>query len=108
MDVRLAVADMLTARGHTVYQAEDGEQALAKVEHRPIDLALLDYAMPGMNGAEVAKAALQIRPGLKLLFLSGFADSEAMDRAVHGRARVLKKPIGAAELAAAIDEMLKV
>ena len=67
---------------------------------------LLDYAMPGMNGAQLAANVLDCMPDLKLLFLTGFADSEAIDAAVDGRARILKKPVSAAALAAAIEELM--
>ena len=46
------------------------------------------------------------RPDLKLLFLTGYADSEAIDRAVRGRARILKKPVSASSLAATIDSVI--
>ncbi len=105
-EVRETLADLLEAHGHQCFQANSGEQALAKLKLRPIDLALLDFAMPELNGAEVAKRALELRPNLKLLFLTGYADSAAIDRAVDGRAKVLRKPVSSAELAAAIEEML--
>jgi signal transduction histidine kinase len=104
--VRSAVADMLRARGHRVTAVGDGPQALLQLEQSAVELLLLDFAMPGMNGAEVASRALELRPDLRMLFLSGFADSEAIDRAVSGRARVLRKPISAADLAEAIDAMM--
>jgi CheY-like chemotaxis protein/two-component sensor histidine kinase len=107
VEVRTTLADMLEAHGHTVYQAEDGVQALTKLERRPIELMLLDFAMPGMNGAEVAERALELRPDVKLLFITGYFDSDAVDRAVEGRAKVLKKPVSAADLASAIEDMLR-
>ena len=105
-EVRSTVADLLEAHGHTVYQAADGAQALTKLELRPIDIALLDFAMPGMNGAEVAERALELRPDLKLLFITGFAESGALDRVLDGKVTVLKKPVSAADLARAIEDML--
>jgi signal transduction histidine kinase/CheY-like chemotaxis protein len=105
-EVRSAVADMLRARGHRVTEASNGPQALLELERSDVSLLVLDFAMPGMNGAEVAAQALELKPEVKLLFLSGYADSEAIDRAVDGRARVLRKPVGAAVLYAAIEAML--
>ncbi|GLR47560.1 response regulator [Sphingomonas astaxanthinifaciens] len=104
--VRSTVADMLRSRGHSVIEVSDGPQALLQLERSAVDVMLLDFAMPGMNGAEVASHALGLRPGLRLLFLSGFSDSEAIDRAVKGRARVLRKPITADELARAVNELI--
>ncbi|GAA4009398.1 hypothetical protein GCM10022280_02810 [Sphingomonas swuensis] len=105
-EVRSAVADMLVARGHRVTAAENGAHALLELEREEIGVMLLDFAMPGMNGAEVAARAIELRPGVRLLFLSGYADSQAIDAAVDGRAQVLRKPIGAAALFAAIEDML--
>jgi signal transduction histidine kinase len=106
LEVRRAVADMLRGSGHRVTEAENGPQALLMLERSAPDLMLLDYAMPGMNGAQLAANVLDRRPDLKLLFLTGFADSAAIDEAVDGRARILKKPVSAAALAAAIEELL--
>ena len=105
-EVRQAITDILRRDGHRVTEAENGPQALLELERSCPDLMLLDYAMPGMNGAQLAAAALDQRPELKLLFLTGFSDSAAIDEAVDGRARIVKKPISAAALAAAIEEVL--
>jgi signal transduction histidine kinase len=105
-EVRSALADMLRSHGHRVTEAANGPQALLELERSDIRLMLLDFAMPGMNGAELAAQALDLEPKVKLLFLTGFSDSEAIDKAVDGRARVLKKPATAATLFAAVEEML--
>jgi CheY-like chemotaxis protein/anti-sigma regulatory factor (Ser/Thr protein kinase) len=105
-EVRQTIADMLRGSGHRVIEAENGPQALLELERSTPALMLLDYAMPGMNGAQIAARALEQKPDLKLLFLTGFADSAAIDEAVEGRARILKKPVGAASLSAAIEELL--
>ncbi len=105
-EVRAALADMLRARGHRVTEASNGSHALLELERTPIELMLLDFAMPGMNGAELAAEALALRPDLKLVFVTGYADSEAIDRAVAGRAQVLKKPVGAGDLFGAIEALL--
>ncbi|GAA3999491.1 response regulator [Sphingomonas humi] len=105
-EVRQAVADMLRADGHHVRESENGPQALLELERSPPDLMLLDFAMPGMNGAQLAAQALDRKPDLKLLFLTGYADSEAIDQAVDGSAQILKKPVSAGSLAAAIEKLL--
>jgi CheY-like chemotaxis protein len=105
-EVRSTLADMLRDHGHEVTEAGNGPEALLELERSDIGFMLLDFAMPGMNGAEVASQALELRPNVKLLFLTGYADSDAIDRAVDGRARLLKKPVGASELFGTIEEML--
>jgi len=105
-EVRSALADMLRARGHRVIEAENGTHALLELERSDVELMLLDFAMPGMNGAEVAAEALNLRPELRLVFVTGYADSEAIDRAVAGRVHVLKKPVTANELFTVIEQHL--
>lgn len=56
------------------------------------DILLVDFAMPGMNGAEVARRALQMKPGLRVAFASGRADADAIYQAVGGNAVLLRKP----------------
>jgi CheY-like chemotaxis protein len=106
VQVRSTLADVLESQGHRVVQANSGSEALALLESEGADLMLLDFAMPGLNGAQVAEQAQKRWPQLKLVFITGFADSAAIDQAVAGRARVLKKPVSSAELASAISEML--
>jgi signal transduction histidine kinase len=105
-EVRQTIADMLRKEGHRVIEAENGPQALLELERSTPALMLLDFAMPGMNGAQLAANALDRNPELKLLFLTGYADSAAIDQAVEGRAQVLRKPVSAAALANAIDKLL--
>ncbi|WP_205481437.1 response regulator [Sphingomonas arenae] len=105
-EVREALADLLAADGHACVEARGAAEALDAISRQSFDLLLLDYAMPEMNGAELASQARKLRPDMKLLFITGFADSAAIDRAVGGNARVLKKPVTSAQLAAAVREML--
>ena len=64
-------------------------------------LMIIDFAMPGTNGAEVVKAARTAQPGLPILFVSGYADPAALEAAM-GSAPFLKKPFRPAELASAV------
>lgn len=105
-EVREALADLLVSDGHACEQVRSAAEALEAFERKTFDLLLLDFAMPGMNGAELAFEARKLRPEVKLLFITGFADSEAIDRAVGGNARVLKKPVSSAQLAEAVRSLL--
>ena len=62
--------------------------------------------MPGLNGAEVAREARKTHPKLPVLFISGYADTDALDKAV-GDAPVLRKPFKAADLAEAVGGLLE-
>lgn len=73
--IAMSSVDMLEDLGHKVIEANSGEQALKALnEHRSIDLMITDFSMPGMNGAELAKAAREIRPDLPILVATGYAD----------------------------------
>ena len=69
------------------------------------DLLIVDFAMPGMNGADVVTAARQQHSAVRVLFLSGFADTDALEGAVGG-APLLRKPFRPIELAAAVRSAL--
>jgi CheY-like chemotaxis protein len=66
---------------------------------------IIDFAMPGSNGVEVVKMARTIQPSLPILFVSGYADSAALE-AVMGSTPFLRKPFRPAELATAVRSAL--
>ena len=76
--VRDVAVAMIEDMGYIVLDAPDGEKALEIIKQRDdIDLLLSDVVMPGMNGPELAAAALEIRPELKVLFASGYTQGTA-------------------------------
>ncbi|HWF76003.1 MAG TPA: response regulator [Caulobacteraceae bacterium] len=102
--VRDTTAHMLRELGFTVIQVGSGGGALEILDsERRIDLMLVDFAMPGMNGAEVARAAAAKRPGLPILFVTGYADISAMTNVGH---QVLRKPFEERELAERLAKAL--
>jgi signal transduction histidine kinase/ActR/RegA family two-component response regulator len=103
--VRRFMSDSLRSLNYQVVDAESGAQALATMERELFDLLVVDFAMPGMNGAEVARAARERQPGIKVLMVSGYADSDAVEAAL-GSARQLRKPFDLAELGAAVAKTL--
>jgi CheY-like chemotaxis protein len=70
-------------------------------------MALIDYAMPGMTGAEAARAARELYPDLPILFVTGYAESEQLEAALGRDVPVLRKPFTLAELEAALAEHLR-
>ena len=103
--VRRFMAESLRSLQYHVTEAESGTQALATMERERFALLVVDFAMPGMNGADAARAAQERQPGIKVLMVSGYADSAAVE-AVLGTARQLRKPFDLAELGAAVAETL--
>jgi CheY-like chemotaxis protein len=104
-DVREIVTSTLADIGYHVHAAGDGAQALTFLAQLVPDLLIADFAMPGMNGAEVAKAALARNPGLRILFISGFSDTAALADAV-GTTHLLRKPFRPGDLGVAVREVL--
>ncbi|HTK34146.1 MAG TPA: response regulator [Caulobacteraceae bacterium] len=97
--VREVTSHILRDLGYSVLQASSGGAALELFDANPhIDLALLDFAMPGMNGAEVARELRARRPDLPIVFATGFADALALPEAGDGQ--VVRKPYVEEELAA--------
>jgi CheY-like chemotaxis protein len=102
--VRETTAQMLQALGFEVAQAGSGGAALEMLDGpRRFDLLLLDFAMPGMNGADVAKAASARRPGLPILFVTGYADLAALANVGHP---VIRKPFESRDLASSLASVL--
>jgi signal transduction histidine kinase len=79
--VREVTAALLRGGGYTVVEAGSGGGALEifDLEGTAIDLLLVDLAMPGMSGAELARQVRSKRPSLPILFVTGFADRAVLD-----------------------------
>jgi PAS domain S-box-containing protein len=103
-DVRGFLEDVLDDLGHDVTACDSGPAALADIERDCPDLLLLDFAMPGMNGAEVARLVRAGCPSLPIVFVTGYAESEQLEAALGSDVKVLRKPFSVDELAAAVAE----
>ncbi|MDB5986457.1 MAG: chemotaxis protein CheY [Nevskia sp.] len=105
-DVRTITASVLEELGYAVTQANGGREALLCLERdSAIDLMVVDFAMPGMNGREVARQARQRRPGLPIVLITGYADiGQLQAEAVVDY--VVQKPFQINELAARIRAAL--
>jgi signal transduction histidine kinase len=104
-DVCEIVGRVLTDLGYEVHQAHGGHEALLKLADIPPELLIVDFAMPDMTGAELVTAARARHKDLKILFLSGYAESDALEAAVGG-APLLRKPFRPVELANAVRAAL--
>jgi two-component system, cell cycle sensor histidine kinase and response regulator CckA len=107
--VRPVVARMLESWGYRVLVASDGEAALAFAEpgNGPIDLLLSDLIMPGLGGREIAERLGRLRPGVRVLHMSGYTDDAVIRRGVLERdSAFIQKPFGSDELARTIRQIL--
>jgi len=109
-DVRMVVRDVLSDLGYTVLEAENGRAGLQIANSGVrIDLLLTDVGLPGgMNGRQLADAARQRRPNLKVLFITGYADSVVAvgnGRMEQGM-EVMVKPFALETLAARVQGII--
>jgi signal transduction histidine kinase/ActR/RegA family two-component response regulator len=103
--VREVTAAMLREADYEVIEAGSGGAGLEALDRAErVDLLLVDFAMPGMNGAEVAREALIRRPGLPILFVTGYADLDAIRPFAEDR--IIAKPFQFERLLRAIDRAL--
>ena len=105
-DVRSFLADCLAVLGYDATFAMNGPTALAALEREIPDVVLMDFAMPGMNGAEVAREARARHPGLVIVFASGHADSAQIDDAIGPGTLRLRKPFHMRDLAQTLTSLL--
>jgi PAS domain S-box-containing protein len=105
--VRRVTTARLRSLGYQIIEAENGAAAMAVLSaHLEVAMIFTDVVMPGgMNGDELVEAALAVRPNIKVLFTSGYAEP-AVARQGLGVGAWLKKPYTAAELAEKIREIL--
>jgi CheY-like chemotaxis protein len=102
-DVREVTVASLESLGYTVVAAESGRAALEILERgEPVDLMLIDYAMPEVNGVETMRLVRAKRPNLRILMVTGYADTGALEGET-GQDGILKKPFNLAKLAASIE-----
>ena len=104
-DVRGTIGELLEELGYQVHSAESGRAGLAMLPEVGPDLLIVDFAMPEMNGADVARFVHARWPDLPILFVSGHADTLALEQAV-GTAPCLRKPVRPGDLAMAVQQAL--
>jgi hypothetical protein len=108
--VREMLTKALTVRGYTVFDAAGGEEAIRLVagHHGPIDLLITDVVMPQVSGRELAERMTAEHPGMRVLFMSGFADRAIVHHGMLSPGiNYLQKPFPLSELARKVQEILK-
>ncbi|HEY2685615.1 MAG TPA: PAS domain S-box protein [Steroidobacteraceae bacterium] len=106
--VRGLMMELLAELGYQGLEAGDGNSALAILEStRRIDLLISDIGLPGLNGTQLAEAARARRADLKVLFMTGYAESSALKQGLpHPAMGLITKPFDMEVMAARIREML--
>ncbi len=103
------VARLLEHQGYTIVKANNAEEALLVTEEYAgtFNLLLTDVVMPGMNGDDLAQKLLLKYPGLKCLFMSGYAMDVVSGRGLFdGDIHFIQKPFGISDVLASIDKVL--
>ncbi len=107
--VRELVRETLKSKGYSVMEAPDGIQGMKVAESfgGKIDILITDVAMPGMSGHELAKRVAASRPGIKILFLSGYTEDAILHEGVLDPGTAfLQKPFTLQALARKVREVL--
>lgn len=107
--IRALLVDVMTAQGYQVLEAADAATALALLlPDTPLDLLVTDVGLPGtFNGRQLADALRGLRPGLPVLFITGYAESHIIgDGDLEAGMRVLTKPFTLDALERRIQLML--
>jgi len=103
---REMLSGFLVKEGHHVIVAGSGEEALARVKAHTLDLAIVDYKMPGLTGLEVLKQSKLINPRLDVVILTAFGTIDtAVEAMKAGAADYLTKPVDLDELLCVIDRI---
>ncbi len=106
--VRLFVLDVLSELGYRVHEAEDGASALRILTSpQRIDLLITDIGLPGMNGRQLADAARERRPNLKVLFMTGYAEEAASKTFLSAGMQIVAKPVSMDVLAKKVHDMFE-
>jgi two-component system cell cycle sensor histidine kinase/response regulator CckA len=107
--VRRLVRATLEKQGYKVLETATPQDAIriAAEPNRHIDLILTDVLMPGMRGPELLRRLRSARPGLPVLFMSGYSDSTFLDARVLEDAEYIQKPFKPEELGRKVRKALQ-
>jgi two-component system, cell cycle sensor histidine kinase and response regulator CckA len=108
-EVRKLVSAMVTRHGFNVLTADSGEHAITLFKKHPgeIDLLLTDVVAPGMSGPVIADKLAELQPGLKVLFMSGYDNTQVVQHYVVEKGHtLLPKPFTLEELGRMVEQVL--
>ena len=106
--LRMMAVEVLTDAGHTVYDAPNGAEGLEMLKsHTEVELLISDIRMPGLNGFELAEAGLGLKPGLKVLFMTGYSREPMPGRLSQEGIEFLYKPFDLETLPKTVERLLE-
>ena len=108
-DLRVYISDVLRDLNYRVLSARSAQAALTILlqDESKVDLLLTDVVMPGINGRELGRRAHQIRPELKILYMTGYSRNAVVHQGrLDEGVNLLEKPISQAKLALRVREIL--
>src|ERR1035438_10835742 len=109
-EIRKLVSAMLTPHGYQIILADTGEQALKtfRKQAKVIDLLLTDVVAPGMAGPTLADQLTELKPDLRVLFMSGYDNRQVVQKYVVEKGLLLlAKPFTLKQLKEKLEEALK-
>jgi CheY-like chemotaxis protein len=105
--VRMIAVETLRDAGFEVFEAADGKEALEVLQNNPrIALLISDIKMPRMNGYELAEEGTALRPALKIMLMTGYAQDPVPENIARAGIRVLYKPFNVDDLAVWAQQVL--
>ena len=108
-EVRKLVGAMVSRYGFNVLTADSGDHAITVFKKRidDIDLLLTDVVAPGMSGPVLADKLVELKPGLKILFMSGYDNTQVVQHYVVEKGHaLLPKPFTLEELGRKVEQVL--
>ena len=106
-NLRKFLAQALARAGHAVSDFGDGSDAYECLKGDRFDLLLTDIVMPGMDGIELAKRAVELNEALKIMFITGFAAVALQGGRTAPEAKLLSKPFHLKDLVMEVDRMFQ-
>ena len=105
--VRGVVVEFLNEHGYRTLEADCARSGLERLRQHPIDLLVTDVGLPGMNGRQFADQARESRPELKVLFMTGYAESAAVANGIlPAGMELITKPFDLDDLVQRVRELL--
>ena len=107
-DMIWAIKNVLMAEGHSVISVNSGAEALEKVSNTSLDLVLLDFRLPEMDGIQILERIRQIQPNLPVIMLTGYGGIEEAVQAIKlGASHYLSKPFDNTQLIESVNKALQ-